>query len=136
LPVTEKSVAVVTKNELMELADWERKHAAADKKAADAKRELVLRRIQLAEKVLGIKSGDELKTLSPEQVERKMARRLENGDWEMERNAPDFKFVKTNAGRYPAWAQIYASEKGIAAAERIKSETPLTYSYAVEVTTT
>ena len=49
-----KETLTVTRTELLELADWEREYAKATKKAADAKKELDFRRIQLAEKVLGV----------------------------------------------------------------------------------
>jgi hypothetical protein len=129
-----KSTAVVTADELLELSKWETKYAKAEKDAAAAKKELAFRRIQLAEKVLGIKSADELKELAPEQIEKRLAKRLENGDWRAERGAPEFSFVKTNAGRYPAWSQLFVQELGETMAARIRSETPLTYSYCVEVT--
>ena len=128
-----KATVVVTKAELLELAEWEREYAKASKKIADAKKELEFRRLVLAEKVLGIKSADELKALTPEQITKKAAKRLENGEWEPGHGAPEFSFVKTNQGRYPAWSQLYAADLGFSAVARIKAETPVTYSYAVEV---
>lgn len=130
-----KQTALVTKDELIELADWERKYADAKKKASAAEKELNFRRQSLAEKVLGITSHDELKRLSPKQVENRFAARLAAGDWKPERGAPEFAFVKTNQGSYPAWSQIYADEFGEAAAALVRSETPVTYSYCVEVST-
>lgn len=128
-----KTTAVVTKDELDEIAEWERKFADAKKKAASAEKEVKFRRLALAEKVLGIKSEDDLKELTPDQVNRRMAKRLEAGDWRANQNAPAFTFLKTNEGRYPAWGQLFAKEKGETAAARIKAETPLSYSYCVEV---
>ena len=128
-----KQTAVVTKDELLEIADWERKYADAKKKVSAAEKELAFRRQSLAEKVLGISSSDELKELSPAQVQNKFAKRLEAGDWKAERGAPEFSFLKTNEGRYPSWSQLYMQELGETAAARIKAETPLRYSYAVEV---
>lgn len=125
--------AIVTKDELLELADWERKCADAKKKASAAEKELEFRRLSLAERVLGVKSKDELKALSPEKVQKLFAQRLTAGDWRRERGAPVFAFVKTNEGRYPAWSQLYIDELGETAAAQIKAETPLAYSYCVEV---
>jgi hypothetical protein len=125
--------ALVTKDELLELADWERKFADAKKKVSAAEKELEFRRQQLAEKVLGVKSKDELKRLSPEQVLKLYQKRWERDEWKTERGAPEFSFVKTNAGRYPAWRDLYIDELGETAAARISAETPTTYSYAVEV---
>jgi hypothetical protein len=133
-PQPAKETLVVTKAELWELADWERKYADAKKRAAAAEKELAFRRVALAEKVLGVNSADELKVLNPDQVARKFAKRLENGDWRLGSGAPVFKFVKTSEGRYPSWAKLYVEELGESAAKRIKTETPPTYSYAVEVT--
>jgi hypothetical protein len=130
-----KATLVVTKDELLELADWERKYADAKKKAAAAEKEVKFRRLQLAEKVLGIKTEDELKALPPEKVEKIFARRLEAGDWKPERGAPEFAFKKTSQGSYPAWSKLFAAELGETAAARISTETPVVYSYSVEVAT-
>ena len=129
----DKQTAIVTKDELMELADWERKYAEAKKRATAAEKELNFRRQSLAEKVLGVKSSDELKQLSPKQVENRYAARLEAGDWKPERGAPAFTFLKTNQGSYPSWSQLYIKEFGETAAAEIRARTPITYSYTVEV---
>lgn len=128
-----KETALVTKDELLELADWERKYAAAKQKVSDAEKELKFQRQRLAEKVLGISTADEWKQLSPDQVEKKMAKRLEAGDWRPERGAPEFQFVLTNKGRYPAWAKLYAAELGETAAAEVSAQADYQHSYAVEV---
>lgn len=128
-----KQTALVTKTELLELAEWERKYADAEKKASAAKKELTFRRQSLAEKVLGVKSADELKQLSPEQVQKRFIKRLEAGDWESQPSAPSFMFSETSHGRYPSWSQLYVEQMGETAAARVRAETPLTYSYCVEV---
>jgi hypothetical protein len=125
--------AVVTKDELTELANWERKHAKANKEKSAAEKQVKFLRLQLAEKVLGVKTEDEFKALTPEQVTKKLNKRLESGEWKAERGAPEFSFVNTSHGRYPAWAQLYASKLGETAAKLITAETPETYSYAVAV---
>jgi hypothetical protein len=124
---------VVTKDELLELADWERKYAAAKKKVSEAEKELKFRRISLAEKVLGVKTEDELKRMPPEKLLKVMAHRLSVGDWKAERGAPDFAFTKTSEGRYPSWSQLYAEELGDPAAQQVRAETPVMYSYAIDV---
>lgn len=131
-----KQVAVVTKSELAELAEWERKYAEAKKKLSAAEKELKFHRIALAEKVLGIKSSDDLKLLSPDHVRKLQAKRLEAGDWRLERGAPEFSFTETNHGRHPAWMQLYVAELGETAAEKVRTETDVTYSYCVEVNAT
>ena len=130
-----KETAVVTKDELLEVAEWERKYAKAKKSASEAEAELKFRRQTLAEKILGIKSAEDLKAMHPDQVVKLSSKRLVAGDWKLERGAPDFKFAETSHGRYPAWSQLYVQEMGETAAARIKAETPLVYSYAVEVYT-
>ena len=125
--------ALVTKDELLELAELERKHADAKKKVSAVEKDLEFRRQSLAEKVLGVKSKDELKRLSPEQVLKIYQRRWEREEWRTERGAPEFAFVKTSQGRYPAWREVFIGELGETAAARISAETPTTYSYAVEV---
>lgn len=128
-----KEIAIVTKDELLELASWERKYADAKKKASSAEKELDFRRQSLAEKVLGVKSEDELKELSPSQVVNLLAKRLAAGNWKSERGAPAFSFSKTNEGRYPSWSKLFIEEKGETAAAKIRADTPLKYSYCVEV---
>jgi|SRR5579862_3375436 len=125
--------AIVTKNELLELADWERKYADAKKKVSVAEKELAFRRQALAEKVLGVATSEELKELSPEKILKLYAKRLEAGDWKLERGAPSFAFVQTSSGRYPAWSKLFAEELGETAAARVKAETATSYSYCVEV---
>jgi hypothetical protein len=124
---------IVTKDELTEIAEWERKYAKAKKDQAAAEKEVKFRRMALAEKILGIKTEDDLKKLSPEQLLKLFKKRWEREEWKSERGAPEFAFVKTNAGRYPAWRDLYITELGETAAARISAETPVTYSYAVEV---
>jgi hypothetical protein len=128
-----KQTLVVSKDELAEIAEWERKYADAKKKASAAEKELNFRRIALAEKVLGVNSADELKKLSPKQVENRFASRLESGDWKPAPGAPAFTFQKTSQGAYPAWKQLFVDEFGETKAAEISAETPLTYSYCVEV---
>ena len=130
---TAKETAIVTKDELLELADWERKCADAKKKASASEKELNYRRLALAEKVLGVKTADDFKRLTPTQVQKLYAQRLTAGDWKPERGAPVFVFSETSSGRYPAWAKLYAAEMGETAAKEISANTPLTHSYAVEV---
>jgi len=124
----------VTKAELLELADWEAKYAEASKALAEAEKQLKPRRLALAVKVLGVESADELKLLEPEQLEKLLEKREKKGLFKVERGAPGFNFVKTSEGRYPAWKQLYISELGEAAADKIAAETPKIFSYRIEVT--
>jgi hypothetical protein len=128
-----KQTVLVTKDELFELSKLESDYAKAKKKVSDTEKELKFQRIRLAEKVLGVKSEDELKELSPEQVQKRTVKRLEAGDWKLERGAPIFAFKKTNEGRYPSWSQLYIEELGEPAAAQVRTETPVSYSYCVEV---
>jgi hypothetical protein len=124
---------LVTKDELLEIATWERKYAKAKKAQAAAEKAVKCRRMALAEKVLGVKTEDELKALTPAQVEKRTIQRVEAGDWKLERGAPLFAFKKTHQGAYPSWLSLYIGEMGQTAAERISADTPLTYSYCVDV---
>ena len=128
-----REVAIVTKDELLELAKLETDYAKAKAKVAAVEKDLKFQRIQLAEKVLGVKSENDLKALTPAQVEKLVEKRREAGDWKPERGSPEFAFVKTSQGRYPAWAQLFKQEVGETAAARIPAETPEQYSYRVEV---
>lgn len=125
--------AIVTKDELAEIAKAEKTYADAKKKQAAAELEVKLLRFQLAEKVLGITSEDELKKLGPDQVLKRMAKRFEAGAWSAQKGSPEFEFVKTSQGRYPGWKEIYSTEHGIAAALKITDDTPVSFSYAVAV---
>ena len=83
--------------------------------------------------MLGVNSSDELKKLTPKQVENRYANRLEAGDWKPEKGSPAFSFVKTHQGSHPAWKEIYVKIFGETKADEIAIKTPITYSYAVEV---
>src|ERR1039458_7139768 len=104
--------ALVTTLELTELADAERKYAEAKKKESAAKKAVEFHRQRLAEKVLGVNSSDELKKLTPKQVENRYANRLEAGDWKPEKGAPSFNFVQTSQGSYPKWRDQNGTRTG------------------------
>jgi hypothetical protein len=124
---------IVTKDELTELAQAETIYAFLAKKVADAERDVKIRRQQLAEKVLGIKSADELKELAPDKLLKLFEKRWERGDWKAERGAPEFSFVESSHARYPSWMNLYIAELGETAAARVRSETPISWSYKVAV---
>ena len=130
-----REVAIVTKDELSEIAKLESDYAKAKAKVSAIEKDIELARISLAEKTLGVKSKDELKKLTPAQVEKILTKRLEAGDWKPERGAPEFSFLETSHGSYPAWAKLFIAELGVTAAAEISAETPTTYSYRVQVTT-
>jgi hypothetical protein len=134
-PAAKLETVIVTKDELTELAAAEHKYADLAKKAADAERDVKMRRQQLAEKVLGIKSADELKELPPDKLLKLFEKRWERGDWKAERGAPEFSFVESSHGRYPSWMNLYIGELGETAAARVKAETPISWSYKVAVVT-
>ena len=130
---TDIKVEIVTAAELTELADWEKKYAERKRLASQAEKEVASRRIALAEKVLGVKSSDELKAMPPRKVDKLYADRREAGEWKAERNAPSFCFTKTHEGRYPSWLDLFTQEMGETAAARVKADTPMSYSYSVQV---
>ena len=128
-----ETAIVVTKDELIEIAEWEKKFAKAKRDQDSAEREVKFRRLILAQKVLGVKSEDELKTLSPAEVQKCFIKRLAAGAWKPERGAPDFSFLKTHVGRYPSWKDLYIDEHSESVALQITAETDPVYSYRVEV---
>ncbi len=130
---TAPEVLVVTADELTSLAEAEKAYTKAKEKLSAAEGDVKRLRLQLAEKVLGIKTEDEWKMLDPKAVEKKMARRLEAGDWQLGRGAPQFSFVVSNKGRYPAWRKLFALELGESAAAKVTDETDYQYSYRVDV---
>lgn len=130
---TAREVSIVSKDDLAEISKLESDYAKAKAKIASVEKDIKLARISLAEKVLGLKSEDDLKELTPAQVDKLFEKRRQAGDWKLERGAPEFAFVKTSQGRYPAWAQLFKQEVGDTAAARIIAETPERYSYRVEV---
>lgn len=133
-PALEKpSPALVTKEELEEIRAAEQAHTDAADKAKLAETKVKALRISLAEKVLGIRSSDELKALPPEKVQKLYAERHAAGLWKLQRGAPVFAFGKTSQGRYPEWKKLYLGELGESAANARIAETDPTYSYKVEV---
>ena len=68
LTASKPGIAIVTKEELEALAEWELALAMSKKQVSTAESELKFRRQALAEKVLGISTADELKRLQPDQV--------------------------------------------------------------------
>jgi hypothetical protein len=131
--VAKTPVQVVTTAELVELADLEEQYAELCKSQADIERKTKAARLSLAQKVLGVESAEQFKALDPETLERLMAVREEKGLWKTERRAPPFLFIKTSAGRYPAWREEFIKRASEAEAEKITAGTDKTYSYRVDV---
>ncbi len=124
---------VVTKAELIELRDCQEEYKRAAKKADALEAKLELLQFCLVEKVLGLKSADELKSLPLEKVQRLCDRRQDQGLWELGEKAPIFTFRQTSHGRYPAWKELFIGLRGEAAAMRITNQTKETFSYRIEV---
>lgn len=131
--VAKKPAQIVTAAELLELADLEEQYAELCRTQADIERKTKAARLSLAQKVLGVESAEQFKALDPETLERLMIVRQEKGFWKIERRAPPFLFVKTSAGRYPAWRDEFIKLASEAEAEKITAETDKTYSYRVDV---
>ncbi len=127
------ATAVVTKAELIELREAEEDYSKFSKKASDAEKTVKALRLQLAEKVLGVRSESELRALPLEKVEKLYAKRLTDGLWELGKGAPVFAFDLTKAARYTAWKELYIEEKGEAHAIQKTNDTDVTYSYRIEV---
>lgn len=124
---------MVTRSELVTLRDAEQEYARAVRRVNEAEQHVKPLRLALAEKVLGIKTSDELKALPPEDIEKLMAKRLREGLWEAVRGAPRFKFVKVSSGRYPAWKAEFVAVCGEVKAETITAASPSVYSYRIEI---
>ena len=123
----------VTRVELIALRDAEEAYAKANRELTAAENAVKPLRLALAEKVLGVKTADELKNMAPDELEARLERRTKKGEFEVVRGAPRFKFVKTSAGRYPGWKSEFVAIKGEVAAARITADTPTIYGYRVEV---
>lgn len=123
----------VTRAELLELKAAEEAYAKASKALTEAENAVKPLRLALAEKVLGIKTADELKAMAPETVAARMVKRSRIGLWAKNSNAPRFEFVKTSQGRYPSWRAEFIAIRGEVAAENITRLTPTIYGYKVDV---
>jgi hypothetical protein len=130
---TALATQIITKQELVELRELEKSYSDASKKAAALEKDLKFRRLALAEKVLGVTTADELKVLSIEQVQKLYAKRQAAGLWELGWRAPVFAFELVKQGAYPPWKELFIAEMGETAANKISAETPVTYSYRIEV---
>ena len=100
-----KQTLIVTKDELTEIAEWERKYAKAKKAESFAEKGVKFRRLHnLPRKLSGSKpSGTSWKALTPDQVNKLAVKRLEAGDWKLERGAPDLR-LQENSTRAPTRA--------------------------------
>jgi len=124
---------VISRAELSELSDWEKKRAEAARALQDAEKQLYPRRLQLAQKVLGIELEEEYRAMDPEQLEKVALRRFQRGIWELGWGAKDFKFVKTWEGRSVHWKELFIAHAGELAAAKAQADTPKLFSYKVEV---
>lgn len=130
---TATATAVISRDELIELAELEKEYAEATAAVTNVEKAVKAARMALAEKVLGTETSKGLRTLDPDQVEKLMISRREKGLWRAARNAPPFVFLKTSSGRYPSWKAEFILLKSEAAAEKITAETEPVYSYRVDV---
>lgn len=124
---------VVYAAEVAALRKAEEKYRAAAEAFTAAENAVKPLRLELASKVLGVKTSDEFKTLSPEQVESIASERRGKGLWGTVRGCSKFRFVKVSGARYPAWRQEFIALRGEVEAEKIMAATSPTYSYRVEV---
>jgi hypothetical protein len=126
---------VVTRAELAELAEWEKKRVEATRALQDAEKQLYPRRLQLAQKVLGVEVEADYRAMDPEKLEKIALRRFKRGLWELGWGAKAFKFVKVWEGRTPAWKELFIAHAGELAAAKAQADTPKLYSYKIEVET-
>jgi DNA polymerase III psi subunit len=123
---------VVTKSELLELAEAEREYASAQSLARAAEDTVKALRLSLVEKVLGLTS-EQLKHLSQDEVQRLYLLRLKKGLWTPQKTAPLFVFEESSHARRPEWKDLYIGIEGEAAAAQVIAQTDTTYSYRVRV---
>jgi len=123
---------VVTKAELLQLAKAEKEYADIQRHASFAESDVKARRLALVEKVLGLTS-EQLKHLSPDEVQRLYLLRLQKRLWEPQKSAPLFVFEESSHARRPEWKDLHIALNGEAAAARVVAETETTYSYRVKV---
>lgn len=133
MPKTALETQIVTEAELLELAELEKHYAEAKKLQSACERKTKAARLSLACKVLGIKTADEFSALDPGKVEALMAERAGLKFWKAERKSPPFVFLKIWEGRNPSWRDEFIKLKSEAEAERLTAETPMAYSYRVDV---
>jgi len=133
MPKTALETQIVTEVELVELAELETQLAEAKKLQSLCERKTKAARLSLASKVLGIKTAEEFSSLNPEKVEALMAERAVLKFWKSERKAPPFVFLKVWEGRNPSWRNEYIKLKSEAEAEKLTANTPMAYSYRVDV---
>ena len=124
---------IVTDVELRQLADLEKGYANAKKLQAAFERRTKAARLALAQKVLGVKTAEEFAALDPEKVDQLMAEREGMKLWKAEKKSPPFVFLKTWNGRQPSWRDEFIKVKSEVEADKITAETPMAYSYRVDV---
>lgn len=124
---------VITRAELRELAEWETKAAKAKRDLAEAEKQLYPRRLQLAQKVLGVEIEADYRAMDPQKIEKVMLSRFDKGLWRAATGAMEFSFVKTYEGRPTSWKDVALTHLGELEVARIAAATPKLFSYKVEV---
>ena len=127
------AMLVVTKGELKEIRELEAEKSELAHAMSEVEKKLKPKVLGLAEKVLGVTSADEFKTLSPTEVETRLIRRLEQKKWRCGPGAGFFQFVKTSEGRYPKWKDLFIKATSASRAEQEAADAPKIYSYRIEV---
>jgi hypothetical protein len=132
-PKPKPEPAIITRVELRELQEWESKRAMAQRLLQDAEKQLYPRRLQLAQKVLGVEIEADYRAMDPIQLEKLMLTRLDKGLWKLGYGAKGFHFEKVAEGRYTPWKELFIAHRGELAAAKASADTPKLYSYKVEV---
>jgi hypothetical protein len=126
------TLPVITKAEIDEAIELRKQHSLASKTARIAEQKCQVAQMKIFEKLLGIKSADELKWFSPEQIEKIFTERINKKTVLLEDPNSNFKIEQTSAQRRPEWKELYIQALGESKATEAHLATPMQYSYAIK----
>lgn len=109
--------------------------ATATKRAAEATAADQIKKAAMCglfERVLGVKSLDDVAHLSPDEIAKMIRRRMKKGELELEGIDVDVLIAviqKSQERRNISWKEAFIAKCGAAAAAEVENSTPVSYSY-------
>ena len=122
----------VTKAEIMTAQQAIAHASACGSMARKAKEAQDTALLTIFEKVLGVKTLDEVKALDSQAMANLLHKRIEDGAFTVE-NGADFDFAIPKGGerRNPKWKDLFIGKNGEAAAKQAEADTPVSHTWHV-----
>lgn len=132
-PATSQFAKIVTLKQIKDACKAQSAAAAAGRAKDTADKDKKAASMLVFEAVLGIKSEERLRSISPEKLKRLARRRIRAGLVQLEgidaHQLLDKVIQKSKSERRPSWKDCFVQVLGESAATKVQESTPETFSY-------